>query len=648
MPRRSQEAEDEAFAQALQEEYRMQSIQRESERTAREGTYRESDADDRLTDTDINANSTHSKRKKTKSKDKKKSKSKNSNSRSRSNSRDSDIRESGKKSKSKSNKSRSRSNSRDSDIRESGRNDRRRRRRRSGSKKASAPIESSSDWLSAYHPEQDQRSNPIPASNGFPVLPPYVVSNHDSTDGDEDYARMVQDMIRREEEERRLSQELPLRHSVFSERVESGSSFKDSNSAFTEPSTDEDEIVARRIQQELADAEYAEHISNLEQQNAASQQVVVSIERQNQLAQAQQEEQRQKSCLARWGPMTMCVIIAIVFPLLYVFDVFDTSDIPFFGDLFQDDWQGAGNITFDMINGTRVPRLPDNAIGWANTGNGLRLDVLNACSDEWQPYVQTAIANWDNGYPIDSLTLYTSREDYDPICTQVNGKLKICNGDYGDTQWRGLNEVLMSPRTGTIVSSTARLNEFYLNYEGEAQKLYTCCHELGHGFGLPHWDEDFFNKDIGNCMDYTHNPGSSSTPDDSNFIYLAQLYGGVDVRNNADLTADDAVLFFGQKEIVMDTARSNGIEKINLGNRNLFGGSGSLRNFGESFSSIALTESRLKLNDEILRDASTTRRRILLADEEAEIHVYEDPKYPGLIVMQHFLLVEPGWTRPTP
>jgi len=62
------------------------------------------------------------------------------------------------------------------------------------------------------------------------------------------------------------------------------------------------------------------------------------------------------------------------------------------------------------------------------------------------------------------------------------------------------------PRQSTIVASTAKLNEHYLSRESDAPKFYTCCHELGHGFGLPHWDEDFFHQDLGNCIDYTSKP----------------------------------------------------------------------------------------------------------------------------------------------
>jgi hypothetical protein len=69
------------------------------------------------------------------------------------------------------------------------------------------------------------------------------------------------------------------------------------------------------------------------------------------------------------------------------------------------------------------------------------------------------------------------------------------------------------------------MNKYYLQRENNDQKLYTVCHAIAHGFGLPHWDEDFFNTDLGNCMDYTNNPENNKLPDASNFIYLGKLYG---------------------------------------------------------------------------------------------------------------------------
>ena len=51
--------------------------------------------------------------------------------------------------------------------------------------------------------------------------------------------------------------------------------------------------------------------------------------------------------------------------------------------------------------------------------------------------------------------------------------------------------------------------------------------QIGHGFGLPHTDEDFNNRDTGECMDYTRTPSENMQPGAENFDFLAQMYGTV-------------------------------------------------------------------------------------------------------------------------
>lgn len=51
------------------------------------------------------------------------------------------------------------------------------------------------------------------------------------------------------------------------------------------------------------------------------------------------------------------------------------------------------------------------------------------------------------------------------------------------------------------------------------------CHENGHGFGLPHTDEDHFNRDRGDCMDYTTRTRNNLLPGDFNLDLLESLYG---------------------------------------------------------------------------------------------------------------------------
>ena len=48
------------------------------------------------------------------------------------------------------------------------------------------------------------------------------------------------------------------------------------------------------------------------------------------------------------------------------------------------------------------------------------------------------------------------------------------------------------------------------------------------GFGLAHTDENFFNADLGNCLDYTNFPANNLHPDTPNFETLANMYGTVD------------------------------------------------------------------------------------------------------------------------
>ena len=215
--------------------------------------------------------------------------------------------------------------------------------------------------------------------------------------------------------------------------------------------------------------------------------------------------------------------------------------------------------------------------------------------------------------------------------------------DYGDTRWRGLNEVLLSPRQNTIFSSTAKLNEFYLNYESDYQKLYTSCHEIGHGFGLPHWDEDFFNKDLGNCMDYTQNPEKSYFPDASNFLYLAQLYGGREVVNDAATPEDTGrrslsslVSSFFRNDPNDEETQEQHQDHIPLWNSRLLNKDGMLPGM-DDIEAEGDFYNRPSLSSLSRRKPRKRQRVLLRAEHTDEVHTYV--RDDGLIVIQRFMLV---------
>jgi len=84
------------------------------------------------------------------------------------------------------------------------------------------------------------------------------------------------------------------------------------------------------------------------------------------------------------------------------------------------------------------------------------------------------------------------------------------------------------------------MNDYYLEGTNGAQKKYTMCHELGHGLGLGHSDEIFYNQDLGNCMDYTNTPQNNLYPDVYNYLILEELYGRVEgeLQEGDALTAE--------------------------------------------------------------------------------------------------------------
>lgn len=216
---------------------------------------------------------------------------------------------------------------------------------------------------------------------------------------------------------------------------------------------------------------------------------------------------------------------------------------------------------------------------WPNNGTGLKLTILNALESEWHSYFYTAIEQWDDGDP-DSLTLQTEmRPSPDFNCSTERGYMKVCNGNYGATGWTGINKIVMGGG-GKIMSSAARMNEYYFRSSSSTgdsvtdskdgnndadSRQYTMCHEIGHGFGLPHTDEKFGNDDLGNCLDYTSNPATNKQPGVDNYKRLMKLYGKVsrwshdfDTDKDADETTASAIESMSIYETSSSTNSGNG------------------------------------------------------------------------------------------
>lgn len=199
-----------------------------------------------------------------------------------------------------------------------------------------------------------------------------------------------------------------------------------------------------------------------------------------------------------------------------ILDNFDWGDFDFGGMIDNEaEYSGGDNqtLTWDL-----------------KSTNGLYLLLKNNLDETWQNEFSTAVDNWMDSDPM-ILRLDTQRiADWESgKCKPEGGLQVVCNGNSGDNGMLGFNNLVFDTQ-GVIFSSEAWMNEYYLGNAGWDERLYTMCHELGHGFGLPHTDENPYNKDTFNCMDYTDNPSNNILPGDVNFMRLKVLYGTVSRR----------------------------------------------------------------------------------------------------------------------
>lgn len=165
---------------------------------------------------------------------------------------------------------------------------------------------------------------------------------------------------------------------------------------------------------------------------------------------------------------------------------------------------------------------------WKLSENGgLSLDVLDNLvpGSDWGYYLKRSFEDWNDGIPF-SLNLRSTT--YDPDCAATPWAIKVCNKNYGETKWKGVNMVFLQGEY--IVASLAKMNDHYARGMDWEEKAYSMCHEMGHGFGLAHSDEDFENKPLGHCMDYSNDHRTNMHPGRVDFKALRIMYG--DMKEN--------------------------------------------------------------------------------------------------------------------
>ena len=172
---------------------------------------------------------------------------------------------------------------------------------------------------------------------------------------------------------------------------------------------------------------------------------------------------------------------------------------------------------------------------WARTANPFTLRVIDTNSSSWDAALDRAISDWDRS---SVLNLVEEAGSADKRCRAVTGKVKSCNGSYGQNGWLGLATIRVSG--SHITSGTAKMNDTYFSmakYNDPVKKQHVICQEIGHTFGLGHQDES--GADLNTCMDYA-NALDNPSPNAHDYDQLATIYAHLDSSSTIAATlADD-------------------------------------------------------------------------------------------------------------
>jgi hypothetical protein len=169
---------------------------------------------------------------------------------------------------------------------------------------------------------------------------------------------------------------------------------------------------------------------------------------------------------------------------------------------------------------------------WARTSNPFTLQLGNNTSAIWSGHLATVSNDWSQSAVMDApIAAGQSNRN----CRATKGRVEICDNRYGLIGWLGIAQIWVN--SDHIVQGTVKLNDSYFSrapYNTSSWRQFVACQEVGHTFGLDHQDENFYNQNLGTCMDYTNDParndglGDNQHPNQHDYDELATIYSHLD------------------------------------------------------------------------------------------------------------------------
>jgi hypothetical protein len=168
---------------------------------------------------------------------------------------------------------------------------------------------------------------------------------------------------------------------------------------------------------------------------------------------------------------------------------------------------------------------PTGGFHWARKSSQFTLRVGSNLSGPWPSILKQVVADWNKG---DTVTFRivaggTGAQE----CRPVTGKVEVCNWRYGTQEgWLGLTRLYFNDRGDHIEAATVQMNDSFFDtnseYNNDAARRHTMCHELGHTPGLDHVGTN-------SCMnDSQFAVFNNLHPINKDFNQLARIYNHTD------------------------------------------------------------------------------------------------------------------------
>lgn len=146
---------------------------------------------------------------------------------------------------------------------------------------------------------------------------------------------------------------------------------------------------------------------------------------------------------------------------------------------------------FSQVFSTVASESP-NSYHWARKSTPFTLRAGNNMSGAWNSLLRNAISEWNKGDVV--ILKDVAGDSGAQNCAARKGTVQVCNWKYGTQEgWLGLTRLYFNDAGDHVESATVQMNDSFFEqnggqYNSDAARRHTICHEMGHAIGLDHVD----------------------------------------------------------------------------------------------------------------------------------------------------------------